>query len=156
MAGLPASIKRSPHSVDEYVPELVLLYKRLREEGDGISAISLHRRPSMFTLCLLVESVAEAETEVALPALKQLREFEQTTDEEIQLQGAVLQARLQVIEELREQALREGREEDAQRLTLERQELRAKDASLDASQLRGVKRTLDEQIEKHRETAEQQ
>ncbi len=138
------SIQRSAHKVDEYVPELVGHYKRLRHTQGR----------TMFIFVGLIRAIAEADAEVALPALKQILEFERTTGEEIQSQASALRARLQEVEELHTQAMREGREEDARKLAMERRELRARDVSLDSSQLRRVRTELDELIKKHQKAAE--
>ena len=148
LSGLPASIRRSPHRVDMYVPELVEHYKRIRQAyGD----LQLHASSSTFFL--LMEAIAEADTDIALPALKEIREYEQTTGEEIQQsRDAQLQARLQEIEELSEQALREGREEDARKLTMERPGLRR---ARNRNVAPAVRRKLDELIEKHQKAEKQ-
>ncbi len=159
----PHVAKRAPGLVDEYVPELLEIYMRFHlKSPDALNPnrwrpanLNFESHTRTRTYIDLLQAITEADTPVALPALKQLREFEQTIREEIQTQAILLQARLQEIEELREQALREGREEDARKLIIERQELQARDVvTLDASQLRAIRRTLDEQIEKHREAVE--
>ncbi len=155
LGGLPSSIRRSPHSVDMYVPELVEHYKRIRQAGGDLQLyITMYITNSIFFS--LMDAIAEADTDIALAALREIREFEQTTGEEIdQSRVAQSQARLQEVEELREQALHEGREEDAQKLAQERQQLQLARHLRDIGP--SVRRRLDEhieKIEKHREAAE--
>ncbi len=153
-ANLSFSVQRSSSGVDEYVPELVEHYKRNRKGKVFVSREMPPFRPDMFIFYSLARAIAEADTDVALPALTQIREFEQTTGEDIQSQATVLRARLQEVDELHTQAMREGREDDARKLAMERRELETRDVSLDASQLGAVRRELDKLIERHQKAAE--
>ncbi len=83
---LPTSIRRSSDKVDTYVPELVEHYKQIRQEmtNDSTAPVSIEPRPTISTFYRLIEAIAEADTDVAIPALNQIRKFEQTTGTEIQ------------------------------------------------------------------------
>ncbi len=153
-ANLPFSVQRSSHSVDEYVPELVEHYKRNRKGKVYVSRELPPFRPNMLIFYSMARAIAEADTEVALAALKQIREFEQTTGEEIQSHASALRARLQKVEELHTQAMRDDREDDARKLALERRALHAKDVSLDMHQSIALRREVNSLIEKHRQVAD--
>lgn len=160
----PHVARRSAGEVDEYVPELLKIYTRFHLKRPDAwtpdrwrpTSLKHERRNRTRAYIDLLQAIAEANTPIALPALKQIREFEETIRRDIQTQASALQVRMQDVEKFREQALREGREEDARKLVLERDELQARDVvALDDSQLKAIRKELDELIEKHQKAMKQ-
>ncbi len=154
----PHVARRSAGLVDEYVPELLEMYMHIHkkilvesyEDQLNPEFLFFERLARTRAYIELMQAIAEAESQVALPALNRIREFHQTTGKEIQSSAGLMRTRLQNVEELHAQALREGREDDARKLASERRDLQARDVvPLGASQLGRIRETLGELIEKH-------
>ncbi len=120
---------RNPDLVDPYVPELLDLYRILRESGQGVRALSGIRS--------LQDAIGRASPDLALPALEAIREFERIegmprhgfepwaiTGEDALEERHRKWFRLRDAKQALEKATEEGREEEADQLSVDVMELR--------------------------------